>query len=85
MSDGYTSPHGGGASGGEPAGGERRGRPKMMSIGTGRNVGGGCIIPIDPGDGIDDGAKFRDLVWVPDDEKVEKLHGIYQALCYVTR
>lgn len=50
--------------------GGRRGRPDMLSIGMGRNVGGGGIIPTDPGDGMDDGAKFRDLVWVPDDEKV---------------
>lgn len=48
-----------------------RGRPGKLSIGIGGNVlGGGVIIPTDPGDGIDDGAKFRDLVWVPDDEKV---------------
>lgn len=53
-------------------GGGRRGRPGMLSIGMVRNVGGGGIIPTDPGDGMDDGAKFRDLVWMPDDEKVRK-------------
>ena len=32
--------------------------------------GGGFVLPADEGDGRDDGAKFRDLVWVPDEEKV---------------
>lgn len=50
--------------------GGRFSRPEKLSIGIGRNNGGGGIIPTDPGDGTDAGAKFRDLVWVPDDEKV---------------
>eukprot|EP00903_Cladosiphon_okamuranus_P008596 g8244.t1 len=51
-------------------GGGGFGRLVKLSIGVGRNKAGGGIIPTDPGDGMDDGAKFRDLVWVPDDEKV---------------
>lgn len=64
---------GGGERGGGLANSGQHRRPEILSIGIGRNVGGGGgTIPTDPGDGTDDGAKFRDLVWVPDDEKVRK-------------
>lgn len=71
MREEFSNHHGGGANGKRPAGGGRRARLGMLSIGMGRSAGGGCVIPTDPGDGMDDGAKFRDLVWVPDDEKVD--------------
>ncbi|CAM9491690.1 unnamed protein product [Scytosiphon promiscuus] len=41
----------------------------MISLGQGY-AGGGYMITSDTAGGMDDGKKFRDLVWVPDDEKV---------------
>lgn len=47
-------------------GGRVASRPSMLDI----YFTAGSIIPADPGDGDDDGTKFRDLVWVSDDETV---------------
>lgn len=67
-----------GDSGSGAVGGERSGRPERLSLGISGNDTGVFVIPTDPGDGRDDGAKFRDLVWVPDDEKV-----LYQGRTFV--
>ncbi|CAM9140833.1 unnamed protein product [Ectocarpus fasciculatus] len=50
--------------------GGKSGRPAMLSVGLGSGARGGLVIPTDSGDGMDDGTKYRDLVWVPDGEKV---------------
>lgn len=55
---------------GDAVGGGKVGLPPMLDV----NFAWGSIIPTDPGDGNDDGTKFRDLVWVPDDEKVDYVH-----------
>lgn len=64
------SNHSGGGTGG--GAGRRLGRPPMLDV----EFAGGPIIPTDPGDVDDDGTKFRNLVWVPDDEKVCKAHAL---------
>lgn len=47
-------------------------------------AGGGCIIPSDAGGGTEDGKKFRDLVWVPDDEKVQRfVASLREKVCFV--
>ncbi|CAM9410671.1 unnamed protein product [Ectocarpus fasciculatus] len=51
--------------------GGKSGRPAMLSVGLGSGARGGLVIPTDSGDGMDDGTKYRDLVWVPDGEKVQ--------------
>lgn len=52
---------------GEACGGRPVALGGVSSVGGG---GGGPIFPADQGDGGNDGTKFRDLVWVPDKEKV---------------
>lgn len=66
----------------ESAGGGAGGRPAAIDVGGGGggrgggggggavSIGGGFKIPADPEDGDDDGGtRFRDLVWIPDEEK----------------
>ena len=50
------------------------GGPLSLSM-SGMNAagGGGFVLPTHEGDGRDDGTKFTDLVWVPDEEKVPLL------------
>ncbi|CAM9119117.1 unnamed protein product, partial [Ectocarpus sp. 8 AP-2014] len=50
--------------------GGKSGRPSTPSVGLGSGARGGLVIATDSGDGMDDGTKYRDLVWVPDGEKV---------------
>ncbi|CAM9145057.1 unnamed protein product, partial [Ectocarpus sp. 12 AP-2014] len=42
----------------------------VKSVGLGGGARGGLVVATDSGDGMDDGTKYRDLVWVPDGEKV---------------
>lgn len=47
------------------------GGPLSLSMGVMSGAGGGgFVLPTHERDGRDDGTKFRDLVWVPDEEKV---------------
>lgn len=56
--------------GNDIGGGGKSGRPSTLSVGLGSGTRGGLVIPTNSGDGMDDGTKYRDLVWVPDIEKV---------------
>lgn len=51
--------------------GGKSGRPSTLSVGLGGGARGGLVVANDSGDGMDDGTKYRDLVWVPDGEKVQ--------------
>lgn len=56
------------------------GRPVLLSPGLGY-AGGGYASPLDVGGAMDDGKKFRDLVWIPDDEKVQRFAILLFATC----